>query len=118
VLLSSVIAVAIAMGVWGDVPDPPIAAVCVLFGVPLFAVICGSIPLFVVLAIRRSLLKTMARVQGRWMAYLSGVAYVAQIAAMIFVVNVTGLSGSRSSLWPFVPLVPVLSPFWLVRRAQ
>ena len=116
VVLSSVIAMATALWASGDVPDPPIAGVCVLFGVPLLAVICGGIPLFAALAIRRWLLNKAARVQGRWLVLLTGVGYVAQIAALLVVHLVTGFFPSHSHLWAFLPLVPVLSVFWLVRR--
>jgi hypothetical protein len=118
VVLSSVIAMATALWVSGDVPDPPIAGVCVLFGVPLVAVICGAIPLFAALAIRRSLLKKAARVRGRWLVYLTGVGYVAQIAALLVIHFVTGFFPSHSHLWAFVPLVPIMSAFWLMRRVE
>jgi hypothetical protein len=118
VVLSSVVAMAIALAIAGEVPDPPIAGVCILFGVPLLAVVCGSIPLFAALAIRRSLLNKTARVRGRWLVFLAGVAYVAQIATLLFIIFVTGFFRSHSHLWAFVPLVPVLSPLWLLRRAH
>ena len=101
----------------GAFPDPPIAAVCALVGLPLFVAAAGVAAFALAMGVRVGLLKDRAILPSKRAVVLAALAYVLQVIAVAFALPLLIAGNSHTGVLAIVPIVPTLAPWWLIRRA-